>query len=129
MIMVQLAQLKLQHVMTALARHCAVESMRRWVSETYNMLISNSHMLWVLLNAWYWHCNMCWLHWYCSQLGYWWFVGCGHVEYLWVQTYFFQIIPTQISFTDSAWNWFCKRPSRYCKNLYHIVNYYQILKL
>jgi len=29
MIMVQLAQLKLQHVMTALARHCAVESMRR----------------------------------------------------------------------------------------------------
>jgi len=32
---------------------------RRWVSETYNMLISNSHMQWVLLSAWY-----------CSQLGY-----------------------------------------------------------
>jgi len=30
---------------------------------------------WVLLSAWY-----------CSQLGYWWFVGCGHVEYLWVRT-------------------------------------------
>jgi len=53
MIMVQLAQLKLQHVLIALARQCAVESMRRSVSETYNMLISNSHMQWVLLNAWY----------------------------------------------------------------------------
>jgi len=41
MIMVQLARLKLQHVLTAgvLVRH--------------NMLISNSHMQWVLLSAWY----------------------------------------------------------------------------
>jgi len=53
MIMVQLARLKLQHVLTALARQCAVESVRRGVSETYNKLISNSHMQWVLLNAWY----------------------------------------------------------------------------
>jgi len=29
MIMVQLAQLKLQHVLAALARQCAVESVRR----------------------------------------------------------------------------------------------------
>jgi len=48
MIMVQLAQLKLQHVLTALARQCAVESVRQWVS-----------LQWVLLSAWY-----------CSQLGY-----------------------------------------------------------
>jgi len=33
MIMVQLAQLKLQQVVTALARQCAVESVRRWVGE------------------------------------------------------------------------------------------------
>jgi len=59
MIMVQLARLELQHVLTALARQCTVESVRRWVSETYNMLISNSHMQWVLLSTWY-----------CSQLGY-----------------------------------------------------------
>jgi len=31
MIMVQLAQLKLQHVLISLARQCAVESVRQWV--------------------------------------------------------------------------------------------------
>jgi len=73
------------------------------------MLITNSHMHWVLLSAWYWHCNICWLHWrvsaplsrwdgelVCSEC-YWalgtapnlataWFVGCGHVEHLCVRT-------------------------------------------
>jgi len=43
----------------ALAGQCAVESVRRWVSEAYNMVISNSLMQWVLLCGWY-----------CSQLGY-----------------------------------------------------------
>jgi len=47
--MVQLARLKLQHVLTALSRQCAVKLVRRWVSKTYNMLISNSHMQWVIL--------------------------------------------------------------------------------
>jgi len=63
-----LARLTLQHVLTALARQCAVESVRRWVSESYNMLISNSHMQWVLLSAWYCsqfvYCMICWV-WSC----------------------------------------------------------------
>jgi len=53
-----LAWQTLQNVLIALAGQCAVESVRRWVSQSYNMLISNSHMQWVLLSAWY-----------CSQLG------------------------------------------------------------
>jgi len=36
--------LTLQHMLTALAGQCAVESVRRWVSETYNRLISTSHL-------------------------------------------------------------------------------------
>jgi len=54
-----LARLTLQNVLTALVGQCTVETVRRWVSEIYNMLISNFHLQWVLLSAWY-----------CFQLGF-----------------------------------------------------------
>jgi len=113
MIMVQLARLKLQHVLTALARQCTVESVRRWVSETYNMLISNSHMQWVLLSAWYWHCNICWLYWRVSApLSRWvsetynMLISTSHLQWMLLSAWYC----SQLGFCLICWVWSCWVP-------------------
>jgi len=53
---------------------CTLESVRLWLSGTYNMLITNSHLQWVLLSAWYCsqlgYCLICWVLVVLSTLGY-----------------------------------------------------------